>query len=162
LSQLDITSRDPLFDIDHSAVLNRTRSNTLFQRSVEFFDNLTGFASTIFLRTISESPMVTPKVIVPSKTPIDLFNIAHFFSATVSSRHLADFELRRSRINEPVPDQRRLNGLRRQPIAHLLYLRRHSFTEIALTVVVHHLTDRARRCLLLSPLRTQARRRGMS
>jgi hypothetical protein len=55
------------------------------------------------------------------------------------SRHIPDFRLRHSRINKSVPDQRRLSDFRRQPIAHLVHLRRDGGAEIVITTVVHHL-----------------------
>jgi hypothetical protein len=42
-------------------------------------------------------------------------------------------------INEPIPDQRRLNERRRQPIADLVHLCRDGGAEIMIAAVVHHL-----------------------
>jgi hypothetical protein len=49
------------------------------------------------------------------------------------SGNLAYFGLRHSQINKPVPDQRRLNDRRRQPITHLVHLRRDGGAEIVIT-----------------------------
>jgi hypothetical protein len=48
------------------------------------------------------------------------------------SSNLAHFGLRHSSINQPVPNQRRLNDWRRQSIGHLIYLRRDGGTQIAI------------------------------
>jgi hypothetical protein len=48
------------------------------------------------------------------------------------SGHLAHFGLRHSRINQPIPDQRRLNDRRRQSIGHLIHLCRDGGADITI------------------------------